>query len=41
MKLISSIISKLNTSSKNPLLIIASFKNNRREGTLISSLYII
>jgi hypothetical protein len=36
MKLISSIILKLNTSSKIPLLIIASFKNNELESILIS-----
>jgi hypothetical protein len=33
----SSIVSKLNASSRIPLLIIASFKNDEREGTLISS----
>jgi len=38
MKLTSSIILKLNTSSNIPLLIIASFKNNKLESTLISSL---
>jgi len=38
MKLISSIISKLNTSSKISLLIIASFKNDELEGIRISSL---
>jgi hypothetical protein len=36
----SSIILKLNANSRIPLLIIASFKNDEREGTLISSPYI-
>jgi len=36
MKLMNSIILKLNTSNKIPLLIIASFKNNQLEDILIS-----
>jgi len=35
------IILKLNTSNKISLLIIASFKNNELESTLISSLFIV